>query len=224
MPDTLRYEHLRDLLHPLLPYTGQPERTLQRQALEAAKLSSPLLAAYQALGGQQATFPLPRLTWPMVFDGLYLVLDEGEQFQRYRLQTLRSPIYAQLPNFPLMHYRRWARKEAPTGEKILANAQRWTHTAAERAFGEPAPIGDFGAGGSPGGKWLAWEALLQDCLPLTLPASKSVAVVRLSVYEELMVSGNRLSLGKLLLQPERLKPEILQNYLLRRIQAQAPQA
>ena len=90
---------------------------------------------YQRLNGIQSrdAFDADPEPWDLSVDGLLVELDDQRHFNRYRLCTLASPIYAQL-TFPLREYRDWC----VTHERTLRSGI-WTNEACERLFGPAGP-------------------------------------------------------------------------------------
>jgi len=56
---------------------------------------------YRRLGGIGAEIPLRLGHWDAEYEGIAVELDEELHFNRYRLITLESPVYIELPSFPL---------------------------------------------------------------------------------------------------------------------------
>ncbi len=91
--------------------------------------------------------------------------------------------------------------------------EKWHHRYAEKAFGLSEESGDLGGQGSAAWKYRAWCDFLQDITPLIHP----IKILRLSVWDELLINKKIVKLGELIIAPTEGQQEIILQHLKRRI-------
>lgn len=171
----------------------------------------PLLEeVYQELGGQ-ATPPPASLHFTAELPGWALMLDTEISFNRYRSITLRSELYDELPSFPINNYRRYCRMYEKDCIKVASAGKLWTNHEAEKHFGKSEAPGDLGLNGAAGWKLRAYQEFYIDLVQLMLPYK----IMRMSVYDQLMVSGKMVKLKELLLSQKSASVALLGKYITR---------
>jgi len=149
--------------------------------LRKAGFYKPALQSYKALGGIQDVVPLRLGNWDMKFNGLIVELDEQRHFNRYRLITLDSPIYQQLPKFPLNLYREYCNKYEADCIKAGGYGGNWTNSSCEKQFGQSSMPNIMDENGSARWKQRAFYDFLKDVCILI----HKVPLVRLSIWDEI---------------------------------------
>ncbi len=139
------------------------------------------LQIYKALSGIQDVVPLRFGDWDMNFNGLIVELDEQRHFNRYRLITLDSPIYEQLPKFPLKLYREYCIKYEANCIKAGGFGGNWTNSSSEKQFGHSSMPKIMDENGSARWKQRAFYDFLKDVSILV----HKVPLVRLSIWDEI---------------------------------------
>lgn len=171
-------EGLQRILGPGLtkPGPGHPAATTEQLPVNIRRS---LEAVYMGFGGRHAGSELAAGPWDFVLDGqLYLELDDGPHFNRYRAATLETEWAKQLPWTAA--YREYCRQHE---DECLANGkagQDWTSPAAEALFGAPGEPGSLTGPGSPVWKQRALHDAVRDACALH---ADGVRLARLSIYD-----------------------------------------
>ncbi len=174
---------------------------------------------YQHLGGENPTPPCFPPAWHIELEGnLAIQLDEQLHFNKYRSITLRSGIYQDAPPFTLIKYQNYCRKQANECLKSGLAGAKWTSAETEKQFGKAEAPGDLTGNGSPAWKMRAFGDFLQDLTPKLLP----IRLIRLSIYDEIMVERKLVRLNEVLTLPTEATAEILLKNIERKID-QPPQ-
>jgi hypothetical protein len=142
-------------------------------------LESHVTEVYRVLGGILKPFALNLRSWDMEFDGVAVELDEYLHFNRYRLQTLQSPLYAQLGKFPASQYREFCVDHERDCLAAGGYGGKWTNPSAERQFGAAGAQKDLSGPGAPRWRQRAFYDFVKDLSPLTV----GVTVVRVSMWD-----------------------------------------
>lgn len=159
-------------------------RQLTRAKFEQSKLRGDILEVYEDLGGKTALPPFEARPFDLEFMTKVVLFDDEPWFNRYRMITLRSEIYEK-SKLPVQTYRKWCRNEEKECLKGGLSPNVWTNREAESYFGKSEDPGDFGLNGSAGWKLKAWKDYLADI------SGKlgHYEVVRIPIYEEIMIEG-----------------------------------
>jgi hypothetical protein len=168
---------------------------------------------YQMLGGKGDWTHLEPIL-PQIDSGSgFMILDEANHFNRYRLVTLRSDLYDQHCAFKKSDYQRFCRTFERECIKAATHENAWTTGVAEKHFGKAAEPGDFFGNGSPEWKLKAFQHFLTD----HFTSSNKIALARLSIYDTVLVNKSLVRLDRLLMSGNMQNEEILKKYLTRRI-------
>ena len=171
------------------------------------------LETYQVLEGREP-FPEIKFTVPLMEFGRFCVLfDESIHFNRYRAKTLRSPFYENLTSYPLMKYRSYSRKYEVECLKSGTASGVWTNDEAEQHFGASQENGDLGLSGSSGWKLTAFKDFAVDLIA----RHRKIRLVRISVWDDLMVHKKFIKLNELLMSPTKPEAELILNFVERKI-------
>ncbi len=170
------------------------------------------LETYELLGGREA-FPEIKFNVPFMpacrrgreFGRFCILLDEQLHFNRYRAKTLRSSFYENLSSFPLMKYRSYSRKYEVECLKAGTSNPSWTNDEAERHFGPSQNNGDLGLSGSSGWKMIAFKDFAIDLIA----RQRKIRLLRISVWDDLMVDRQLKKLNELLMSPGKATDLIL---------------
>jgi hypothetical protein len=169
---------------------------------------------FKKLGGKGNFQELLMPDWDIELEGgIAVCLDETLHFNRYRLLTLQSEFYQKIPNFPTESYMRACRTYEQECLKSGTLGNTWTSPYSEKLFGKAESLKTLEGNGAPRWKLLAFTDVWQDLSFLFLP----IKVMRLSVWEQIMVSKKLINLNDLLLSPDEAQKEILTKYLTRKI-------
>jgi hypothetical protein len=154
---------------------------------------------YRALGGVLDTFPLNLRRWDIEFDGFAVELDEQLHFNRYRAETLRADVYAELPAFPLASYQSYCSDREEACLRAGCHGGKWMSSSSERQFGPSPPRGDLDGRGPARWRQRAFYDFVKDLSPLVI----QVPVVRVSIWDEIEVEGKVRTVGEELTRPSR---------------------
>ena len=170
---------------------------------------------YKELGGIGSQIPFANEQPELAYEGLIVELDEELQFNRYRAVTLRSSIYDHMPWFPVSNYKLYCRRYESECIKAGLTFGKWTSASSEAFFGVPSEQGEFFGNGAAEWKFKAFTSFINDLTPLCTKTK----LLKLSIYDELLLSGSRMSLGKILLSPKKEHISGFLKYIERRITA-----
>lgn len=173
----------QEALERLLAKVGSVSHGTLRSPEAADLLASDYAAAaaevYRALGGRHSHPPCRLGHWDLEFDGVAVELDEYLHFNGYRAATLASPVYQELPNFPLRAYLGYCSDHKDHCLKVGRREGTWSNASCESQFGPAASPGDLTGGGAPRWKQRAFYDFVKDLSPLLI----SVQAVRISVWD-----------------------------------------
>ena len=152
---------------------------------------------YNKLGGVLDDFELNLRSWDMEFEGLAVELDEYLHFNRYRLQTLGSPLYEDLSGFPLDEYLAHCSTKEDKCLSAGGYGGKWTSNSTERQFGPAAAKKDLSGAGAPRWRQRAFYDFVKDLSPSLI----GVKVIRISVWDTILENGTERTVEKVLKSP-----------------------
>ncbi|GAA4852045.1 DUF7255 family protein [Algivirga pacifica] len=211
-----KFQQFRELVLDHFPDHIDPIPQPDIKDIVSSPFKEEVKEVYASLGGK-ADFRKIRLPqWPITLDQNTVVfLDDQLHFNRYRMRTLRAEIYQQnYIGFKVEKYRSYSRKKEAECLKSGVTDRSWTHKAAEVNFGPGSETrGDLQGEGAPAWKFNAFVDYLLD---LYLPL-KQIMVIRISIWDELMIGGRLVTIKEILTAPNPQWNEALVNYLKRRM-------
>lgn len=187
---------------------------VKEETIHKSGLFADLREAYLTLGGNPAfaiPYSLPQFS--LEFEQFAVILDEEESFNRYRAITLKAPFYSNQNFFSLENYKRYCRQFEGECLKAARSLNKWTDRESEKYFGASEAPGDLALQGSARWKYNAFTNLLQDA---TAAAGK-FKLIRLSIYDNLMVNNQIIKLNNLLTSRNPSNEKYLFNFFQRRI-------
>lgn len=186
---------------------------VESKNLRDTKEEEDLLDVYQSLGGIMK-YPEVRLNGYFFETSKFaLELDGQLSFNRYRLKTLRSPIYQKFLGVKPEKYRSHCKKYENECIKSGTTSEIWNNKKAEALFGESEKAGDLGLNGSAGWKLKAFEDFLKDIYS----KYAKIKLLRISVWDEVLINGQLKKLGDLLNTPDKKTSEFLLKFIERRV-------
>ena len=181
------------------------ERTFETKELASTHYEKELVSVYKSLGGL-AGFPHVKFSVPFLEFGRFCVLlDEAVHFNRYRAKTLRAPYYEHLKSYPSMKLRTYCRKYETECIKAGTSKLLWTNKEAECHFGPSQASGDLGLSGSSGWKLKAFEDFVID----VLSRKRKIRLLRISIWDDLMVNRRLQKFSELLMSPGKTETEAI---------------
>jgi hypothetical protein len=184
----------QDCLRALIaPEPHAPLSHPRREAIIGAGLSDEVMTVYRNLGGIQQDFPDNYGRYDVVCNGLAVELDEERHFNRYRLISLNSPLYnkVSIGQLDMVLYRGFCTEREPDCPTYGGN---WTNPSCERQFGPSPPRGIHGGAGPARWRQRAFYDFLKDIAVLC----GGPLVVRLSIYDRVLLLGRKMTIGKAL--------------------------
>lgn len=178
---------------------GPPPRTLpliRRDDLIRTGYVPQINKGYRALGGVLPVFEFRMSRWDLEYEGIAIELDEWLHFNRYRGVTLRSPLYRELPSFPLKLYRKLCRRHEDACLNAGGYGGKWSNKSCERQFGPGGRPGDVDGGNAPRWKQRAFYDFLKDLAPLVV----GIKVVRIAIYDLLSIGSRTRTVEEVLLE------------------------
>lgn len=190
-------ETLASLLDGLRTCGGASLSVPRSRDIVHAGLEPQVAEMYRALGGILDPFVLNLRSWDIEFDGAAVELDEHLHFNRYRLLTLQSPLYARLTRFPMAPYRDYCKIHE--GDCLTAGSYggKWTNLSSERQFGRAGTPKDLDGNGAPRWKQRAFYDFVKDLSPLVI----GVTVVRVSMWDTIADGQDMRLVKDVLLSP-----------------------
>jgi hypothetical protein len=163
--------------------------------------------AYEALGGIGEAVRLSHLKFDFKIDRFLFLYDGESHFNRYRLNTFKTDLYGSFTYSWVETYKRLCRTFERDCLKVGLQQRVWEGPPlASRCFGEPGEPGDLSGNGAPGWKLNAYNDVQYDLITRL----SGYRIIRLPMYENIMVSGSLKRLDQLLGRPpEEVSPAIV---------------
>jgi len=159
-----------------------------------------ILETFELLGGKTSTPIWQNLLPVFYFENLIICLDDETAFNRYRKITLQSSVYSHLKiRFNKFNYTRFCRSKESECLKSARTGNDWNNNALVSVFGESDPQGQLYDNGSNVWKNKAFSDFMLDCIPLFYP---NFTIVRISVWDEILINGKITQLNNFILQPD----------------------
>lgn len=193
----IRNKNLEKILLSKYIPADQLPASYKANALLKSGLGKEIEEVYDQLGGKGNLNQFHIPGFALEFGRFCVILDDQLQFNRYRLTTLRSPLYKKIPSFPLQKYRSYCKKYESECLKSGMRLNTWTYPEAEKHFGRAQDPGDLGLTGSPGWKYNAYVAFLQDMMAV----HNKIRLIRLSIWDELMINNRLVKVNDMLFNP-----------------------
>ncbi len=171
--------------------------TLSYPTSDAIKSSSyyeDVKTVYKNLGGILSEVPVNLRKWDIEVDGAAIELDEFLHFNRYRKITLESSIYKKLPKFPLTQYLDYCKFYEAGCISAGSYGGKWSNDSCEKQFGKASPLKVFTGVGAPRWKQRAFYDFVKDLTFILY----DFPLVRLSIYDKIIVNGSQRQLKDVL--------------------------
>lgn len=172
------------------------------------------IEAYQVLGGLGNPVFLPQLKFDFKIGRFLFLYDEESHFNRYRLKTFSTEIYQTFTFSWVDSYKRLCRTYERDCLKAGMQERVWVGPPiARRCFGDPEEAGDLTGNGATGWKLNAYNDAQYDLITRL----SGYKIVRLPMYENLMVSGGLKSINQLLMSPKEEHHAAIVNWIKRKL-------
>jgi len=170
--------------------------SIEIKDLAKAGLINELDRTYRRLGGILNNPPLSFGKWDILLEDFIVELDEEQHFNRYRSVTLNSYIYHLEKGFDILTYNKYCTDYELNCLAKSSWGKYWTSPSTERQFGIPGPKGSLEVPGSPRWKQRAFYDYIRD----VFASIYQINLIRISIYDKLIVNGKSRSIGDLLLE------------------------
>jgi hypothetical protein len=212
---------MEENLRHMLEYAGitlTPKELPHPRQLDfsALNLSPALQDIYLALGGKQREFPRRPGAWDVETADFAIELDEELHFNRYRAVTLGSSAYDDLPEFPRDTYLTYCREREGECLAVGSHGRKWTSPSSNKQFGRSERYGELDGAGSSRWRQRAFYDFMKDVSAQAL----GIKVVRISVWDELVVHGRKCSVEGVLVDCDPSAAEPLVGFLHERLALQ----
>ena len=164
--------------------------------LKKAGLVNEVNRIYKSLGGILDVPLLPFGNWDICLNGFIVELDEEQHFNRYRTITLDSYIYHMEKGFDIFDYAKYCTDYESNCLKKSSWGKYWASPSTEKQFGLPGINGDLENSGSPRWRQRAFFDYLRDLFAIVY----RVPVIRISVYDRIIINGQIKTTGIILLK------------------------
>lgn len=186
----------------------------QMEDIEKADLYSAVTKVYKELGGILDIFPCNVGKYDLALDNYIIELDEEAHFNRYRLVTLNSIIYAQNNSFSVETYKSYCKNHEDFAIRRRSGGGFWTNPSTEKQFGKASKNRDLSGNGSPRWKQRAFYDFLKDLVPLLY----GIPLIRISIYDEYDAGdGKRISVNNILNNSDERHFKLIYDEINRRI-------
>ena len=189
-----RQEKLTALLNKRFGIGKSHTTSIEWTDLKKMGLANEVKRTYMRLGGILPEPPLSFGKWDISIDGFLVELDEEQHFNRYRASTFDSFIYHCENGFDSSVYSKYCAKYEIACIKKASWGKYWTSPSTERQFGSPGINGNLDGKGSPRWRQRAYYDYLRDVFALI----KRIPVIRISVYDQIIVNGKICTAGNIL--------------------------
>jgi hypothetical protein len=151
---------------------------------------------YFKLGGILGESPLSFGKWDICLGEFIVELNEEQHFNRYRAITLSSYIYHLERGFDVFDYGKFCQEYEFESLKKSTWGKYWTSLSAERQFGNAGVKRDLEILGFPRWKQRAFYDYLRDVFAMIY----RIRVIRLSIYDKIIINSRIESIGSILLE------------------------
>ena len=149
---------------------------LTEQELLASGYYEAVVNVYRILGGVLSMPPIRVGKYDIDTDNFIIELDEENHFNRYRLSTLNSPIYANNPNIDVAQYKKFCKNYE---DRCRTDRKYAKSDSTEKQFEYCELDGNLGDSRS---RWKqrAFYDFIKDITSIV----KNVPIIRISIYEK----------------------------------------
>ncbi|MEX2594254.1 MAG: hypothetical protein WD426_15890 [Anditalea sp.] len=178
------------------------------------KADNLLKEVYEVLGGIGEPVHLTQLKFDFKIDRFLFLYDGENHFNRYRLNTFKMDIYQLFTFIWVDAYRRLCRTYERDCLKAGTQERIWEGPPlALRCFGKPGEAGDLSGNGASGWKLNAYNDVQYDMISRL----SGYKIIRLPMYENIMISGSLKRIDRLLAKPQEETNIAIVNWLKRKM-------
>lgn len=173
-----------------------------------------LIEVFRELGGIGTPPILEKLKFDFKINRTLFLYDGEVHFNRYRLISIKSAIYDHF-SYPWRDaYLRLCRNFEKECLKVGLQDRIWNGPPiAPKVFGKSEVFGDLSGNGSPGWKLNAYNDAQHDLLSRL----HGYKLIRIPMYENLMIGGSLRKIDDLLIRPSEQTEQGIKNWFLRKL-------
>lgn len=158
-------------------YNAGNHRKPSCKELVGCDLYSDITEMYRSLGGKLETVPLNIGSYDIDLKDFIIELDEENHFNRYRSETLRSPLYDNdWKNFNVADYKQYCEKYEGG---CLTYGKYWGTPSSDKQFGISSPNKDLAGVGASRWRQRAFYDFVKDVYSIVA----NVPIIRVSIYD-----------------------------------------
>ncbi len=173
-----------------------------------------LKEVYESVSGIGNPICLQHLKIDFKINRFLFLYDDEVHFNRYRLMTLKTSLYEVFSYQWVDAYRRMCRNYERECIKAGSQERIWTGPPiAQRAFGKAEVSGELSGNGASGWKLNAYNDAQYDLISRL----HGYKLIRIPVYENIMIGGTLRKIDDLLLQPKEDTATAIGNWLIRKM-------
>lgn len=136
-------------------------------------LNKEVRRVYTNLDGRMSEIPFRFKKYDIDLKDFIIELDEQEHFNRFRLQTLESPVYKHCHNFDVAKYREFCEKYE---SNCRTYGQYWESDSTKKQFSSSEVNGQWGAS-----RWK--QRAFYDFIKDVYSVITTIPIIRISIYE-----------------------------------------
>ncbi|WP_186757934.1 DUF7255 family protein [Echinicola salinicaeni] len=169
---------------------------------------------YERLGGEGEFIYLDNLKFDFKIDRFLFLYDDAVHFNRYRLNSFKSELYDVFTFTWVDAYKRLCRTFERECLKAGLQERIWEGPPiAGKCFGDSEEAGDLSGNGSAGWKLNAYNDAQYDLLSRL----HGYKIIRLPMYENIMMGGSLKKLDQLLINPKEENAKGIYNWFMRKL-------
>lgn len=169
---------------------------------------------YKRLGGEGEFICLDNLKFDFKIDRFLFLYDDAVHFNRYRLSSFKSELYDVFTFSWVDAYKRLCRTFEKECLKAGLQERIWDGPPiARKCFGDSEESGDLSGNGSAGWKLNAYNDAQYDLLSRL----HGYKIIRLPMYENIMLGGSLKKLDQLLINPKEEYSKGIYNWFMRKM-------
>ncbi|WP_215226739.1 DUF7255 family protein [Echinicola shivajiensis] len=169
---------------------------------------------YNRLGGEGEFIYLDNLKFDFKIDRFLFLYDDAVHFNRYRLTSFKSAIYDVFTFSWVDAYKRLCRTFERECLKAGLQERIWEGPPiANKCFGDSEEAGELSSNGSAGWKLNAYNDAQYDLLSRL----HGYKIIRLPMYENIMLGGSLKKLDQLLINPNEEYSKGIYNWFMRKM-------
>lgn len=180
---------------------------------ESKPLFKVIKKIYMELGGTLEEFPYGYRNFDIIYDGVYIELDEEQHFNRYRELTLHSEVYNNSKIMNIEKYKTFCKTYELICIKKKSSVGFWSKESSDHQFGISSKERDFSGNGSSRWKQRAFYDFLKDAYSI----SEELPLIRISVWDVVEIDNEVFTINNILLKNDEEKYPAIKELIITKI-------